>query len=208
MDAANSVVISGAVEGLVDEVILRRLVRDAGGNVSAVYGRNGKDHLRKSLLGYNRAARFSPWVVLVDLNSDAQCAPPFIASWLPDPAPQMYFRVAVRAIEAWLAADRDPLARFLGLALSLVPGDPEAVTHPKRMMVDLARRSRRRDIREDMVPRPGSGRSVGPAYASRLIEFAEKHWLRVPEILTGRIPEILSGLRKETGDESAEREGI
>jgi len=32
--------------------------------------------------------------------------------------------------------------------------------------------------------------------------------VRVPEILTGRIPEILSGLRKETGDESAEREGI
>ena len=32
--------------------------------------------------------------------------------------------------------------------------------------------------------------------------------VRVPEILTGRILEILSGLRKETGDESAEREGI
>ena len=27
-----------------------------------------------------------------------------------------------------------------------------------------------------MVPRPGSGRLVGPAYASRLIEYAEAHW--------------------------------
>lgn len=38
-------------------------------------------------------------------------------------------------------------------------------------MVEMARRSRRRDIREDMVPRPGSGRTEGPAYTSRLIEF-------------------------------------
>jgi hypothetical protein len=36
-------------------------------------------------------------------------------------------------------------------------------------VVELARYSRRRDIREDMVPRPGSGRSVGAAYTSRLI---------------------------------------
>jgi hypothetical protein len=176
VDAANSVVISAAVEGLVDEVILRRLVRDAGVSLSAVYGKNGKDHLRKSLPGYNRAARFSAWLVLVDLNSDAECAPPFIASWLQDPAPQMCFRVAVRAIESWLLADRERLGQFLGLATSLIPGDPEALLHPKRVMVDLARKSRRRDVREDMVPRPGSGRSVGPAYSSRLIEFAETHW--------------------------------
>ena len=32
--------------------------------------------------------------------------------------------------------------------------------------------------------------------------------LPVPEILTGKIPEILSGLRRETGDESRERRGI
>ena len=32
--------------------------------------------------------------------------------------------------------------------------------------------------------------------------------LPVPEILTGRIPEILSGLRKETGDESREGGGV
>jgi hypothetical protein len=30
----------------------------------------------------------------------------------------------------------------------------------------------------------------------------------VPEILSGRIPEILSGLRKEAGDENRERRGV
>ena len=43
-------------------------------------------------------------------------------------------------------------------------------------MVELARRSRRRDIRDDMVPRERSGRSVGPAYPSRLIEYVESPW--------------------------------
>jgi len=43
-------------------------------------------------------------------------------------------------------------------------------------MVDLARRSRRRTIREDMVPREGSGREVGPAYSSRMIEFVRNAW--------------------------------
>lgn len=29
---------------------------------------------------------------------------------------------------------------------------------------------------EDMVPRPRSGREVGPACTSRLVEFVENHW--------------------------------
>ena len=88
----------------------------------------------------------------------------------------MCLRVAVHQVEAWLLADRDNIARFLGVAASRVPRHVETLTNAKEAMVDLARRSRRRDIREDMVPRPGSGRSAGPAYASRLIEFAQGMW--------------------------------
>jgi len=51
-------------------------------------------------------------------------------------------------------------------------------------MVNLARASRRRDIREDLVPRPEGGRQVGPAYSSRLIEFVSGRWR--PEIAARR----------------------
>jgi hypothetical protein len=34
----------------------------------------------------------------------------------------------------------------------------------------------RLDIREDMLPRRGSGRPIGPAYTSRMIEFVENNW--------------------------------
>jgi hypothetical protein len=163
--------ISGAVEGIVDEAVLRRLVELVGARLSAVYGKRGKQHLQQKLNGYNQAARYSHWVVLVDLDRDAECAPLLRDFWLPKPAPNMYFRVPVRAIEAWLMADRDSLSTFLGVAASRIPSDAEAESQPKRTMVELAKYSRRREIREDMMPRPSSGRTVGPGYTSRLIEF-------------------------------------
>lgn len=168
--------ISGAVEGPIDEIIMRRLVLEAGGSLDRVYGRNGKTQIRQRLRAYNHAAAHAPWVVLVDLDHSEECAPPFCQDWLPAPSPHMCFRVAVREIEAWLLADHESLANFLSVARGRVPSDPERLDDPKLELVNLARHSRRRDIRDDMVPRPNGGRSVGPAYTSRLIEFVETQW--------------------------------
>jgi len=168
----NPVVISAAVEGILDEVVLRRLIEGLGAFPGSVYGKNGKSFLLEKLNAYNQAARFVPWVILIDLDHDADCAPPFLQSCLPNPAPYMSFRVAVREIEAWLLADRESLARFLSVGVSRIPHDPENLDSPKSTMVEIARHSRRRDVRENMVPRPGSGRKIGPAYTSLLIEFA------------------------------------
>jgi hypothetical protein len=60
--------------------------------------------------------------------------------------------------------------------MSCLPREPDAIADPKATIVDLARHSRRRELREDLVPRPGSGRSTGPIYAGRLAEFAERDW--------------------------------
>jgi hypothetical protein len=178
------VTISAAVEGIVDEAVVRRLIACAGGDLGLVYGKNGKPALRQKINGYNNAARHAPWVVLVDLNSDADCAPRLRHDWLPTPAPQLRFRVAVRQVEAWLMADAETLAAFLGVSRHTIPANPEALPNAKAEMVNLARQSRRRAIRQDMVPRPGSGRAVGPAYTSRLIEYAERHWR--PEVAAQR----------------------
>jgi hypothetical protein len=95
--------------------------------------------------------------------------------------------VAVRAVEAWLLADAERLAAFLGIRAALIPRDPDAEHDPKTTLVNLARRSRRRAIREDIVPREGSGGRVGPGYVGRLIEFvtaAENGWR--PGVAAGR----------------------
>ena len=168
--------ISAAVEGLVDEAVVRKLITEVGGNPGPVLGKNGKPFLRSHIQGYNRAAHHSPWVVMVDLDQEADCPPPLCQEWVPNPAPYLCFRIVVREIEAWLMSDAESLASFLSVAPSRVPANPEQLLQPKIEMVNLARRSRRRDIRMDMVPRGKSGRSVGPAYSSRLIEYVETSW--------------------------------
>jgi hypothetical protein len=161
------------VEGDLDEAVLHRIVRQAELSLVNVYGRKGKASLLREIRGYNAAAHHALWVVLVDLDNDCQCAPPCVQSWLPDPAPNMCFRLVVRSVEAWLLADRDRIAEFLGVRPAQVPRDPDALDDPKRALINLARRSRRRALRAEIVPREGSGRSVGPLYTTRLIEFIQ-----------------------------------
>jgi hypothetical protein len=167
------VVISAAVEGLIDEAVVKRLITEAGATVGPVYGKQGKKVLRSGINGYNNAGRHRPWIVLVDLDQEADCAPNLCRAWISQKSPKLCFRVAVREVEAWLLSDRESIARFLSVPVSRVPIEPESELNPKQTMVNLAAKSKRRSIREDMVPRPGSSRLVGPAYTSRLVEFIQ-----------------------------------
>lgn len=188
MAASVSVVLSAAVEGEADEHLLRRVVERAGASLGPVHGKSGWDHLRCRIDSYNAAARHTPWIVLVDLDRKFPCAPALIADWLPRRSPGMVLRVAVHSVEAWLLADRERFAAFLGVPASSIPEQPEALPNPKLVVVDLARRSRRRELRQDMVPRQGSGRDVGPAYTSRLVEFIQTSWM--PEAAARRAPSL------------------
>jgi len=173
---SQAIPISIAVEGVADEAVALRLIAHGGGQPGTVYGKQGKPKLRQRINGYASAALYSPWFVLVDLDHDADCAPLLRNGWVPQVPPQLCFRVAVRAVETWLIADSERMAAFIGLSRGKIPDAPEALEDPKRALVDLARQSRKSAIRMDMVPRDGSGRPIGPAYTSRLIEFATSHW--------------------------------
>jgi len=164
------------VEGRTDEPVAKRLLIHVGLQVGNVYGRSGKADLLRRLPNYNKAARFSPWFVVVDLDGDTRCASQFVAQWLPDPAKGMQLRVAIQAIESWLMADRESLARFLAVSSSRLQHHTEFDLNLKEAIVNIARTSRSKSIREDIVPRQGSGARVGPLYVARLTEFAERHW--------------------------------
>jgi hypothetical protein len=136
-----------------------------------LYGGRGKKHLMGRLSGYNNAARHGPWLVLIDLDRDADCAPEIHHVWLESPARLMCFRIAVREVESWLLGDRERFAKLLSVTPKRISPTPESLNDPKEYVIGLARLSRKRAIREEMLPRPGSGRSVGPAYTSRLMQF-------------------------------------
>jgi hypothetical protein len=170
------VIVSGAVEGPVDDAVVRRLLRQSGHEVGPIYIKNGKAALLQKLLGYNAAAQLGPWLVLVDLNGDAPCASPFVAKHLPSPAEHMIFRVAVRQVEAWLLADRSRFARFMRVSQTRLPNDPDSLVNSKKSLIEIARHSSDRRVREEVLPQAGSGRQVGPGYVASMIEFIELYW--------------------------------
>ena len=74
--------VNAAVEGLLDEAVVRQLLNYLDLPVGSVYGRTGKPDLHQKLQGYNEAARHSPWLALADLDHDFDCAPLLVAAWL------------------------------------------------------------------------------------------------------------------------------
>ena len=146
-------IVSSAVEGSVDGAVARRLILFSGGIPGPVYGHKGKHYLRDKIAGYSRAAQLSPWLVLTDLDHDADCAPSLRRTWLSQSSPHLCFRIAVREVEAWLLADGKHMAEFLKVPMSQVPQCPDLLDDPKRVIVDLARSSQSREMREDMVPK-------------------------------------------------------
>ena len=166
-------VVTAAVEGDIDEAVVGRVLERTGFSLGRVHGRLGKARLLAALPGYNNAARYAPWMVLVDLDRDCDCAPNCVRQWLPVASQEMCFRAAVRAIEAWLLADTERMAEFLGVSENRMPRNPDELDDPKQALINLARNSRYSRVRLDLVPSVGSGRKVGPLYNARMVEFVE-----------------------------------
>lgn len=185
--------ITVACEGTTDAAVLRRLLQWTGSEIGAVHIKNGKGQLDRKLLSYNAAARLSPWLVVRDFDRDADCPPTLIRTLLPQPAESMCFRLAVPQIESWLLADRPGIAVFLGVSASRISGTPDEIHDAKMEIIQLARSSRHRPIREDLVPEPGFSRSVGPGYTARIIEFAQQTWN--PERAETASPSLASCIR-------------
>jgi hypothetical protein len=114
--------------------------------------------------------------VLRDLDFDSACPGQLCQQLVSRKSANLLLRIPVRSIESWLLADGDSLAAYLRISKSLVPANPEELDHPKRDLVNLARRSRSRRVREAMVPSEGMTIPVGPAYTDSIIEFVAEQW--------------------------------
>ena len=166
------------VEGDTDEAALLVILDLANAAHLRTYGKHGKRYIETKLDSFRQAAASIGdvrWLVLVDLDNET-CAPLYRERLLDSTPPNLLFRVAVRELEAWLLADRNRIAAFLGVSVALVPREPERLADPKLELINLARRSRKSHIRHDLVPLPGGGRSEGPAYTSRIIDFILGDW--------------------------------
>jgi hypothetical protein len=169
--------ISLLVEGLLDEVILRQIFAHYPQiNIQACYGKQGKHFLQKRINNYNLAAIHTPFICLVDLDED-DCPIALINTWLPEGRNTNFtLRVAVKEVEAWLLADRENFAAYMGISSGKIPPYPDDIPDPKQLIVNLARQSRIKRIRQNIVPADESTSMIGKAYISELTAFTLQKW--------------------------------
>jgi hypothetical protein len=82
----------------------------------------------------------------------------------------------VREVEAWLLADRVGIAEFLYVDLQKVPHAPEREEDPKRTLINLARKSRKKRLSREIVPAIGSAAPIGPLYNLHFTTFVNNRW--------------------------------
>ncbi len=175
---SDSMLLNLAIEDSLSEAILRRVLAVFGHRfaVANTYSRGGFGYLKKKVEGFNQASAITPFLMLTDLDT-AECAPTLISSWLPRAKhPNFLFRVAEREVESWLLADCFGLAKFLGVSETLVPKRPDDLPDPKRELIAIAKRSRKRDLRESIVPWAGTSAQQGPDYNGALGQFVANNW--------------------------------
>ena len=187
--------VSLAVEGRTDIPVAARLVRLAGGEPLPGPIAGGKSRLDPLIPALNRTAAGRNWLVLRDLDHDAGCAAALVRDLvgMAGRAPRLSLRIPVRGLEAWLLADAVGFSQGFRVARKWLPADPDLLEDPKRRLVEVCRRSVRSRVRRAMIPRPRSGRTVGPEYSSRIIAFTEDRW--DPERAAVRSPSLARSIR-------------
>ena len=140
------------------------------------FTKKGYGDIKRNIRKYNEIAKYNPVLVLVDLDN-TDCAPSKMSEFIDFPKNRNFiFRIAVREVEAWLFADRKNFAEYLGVAIARIPMQPEEIDDPKQFLFNIARRSKKKAIREDIPPEPESKARIGKNYNGRLKEFVWKHW--------------------------------
>lgn len=171
-------IVDALVEGTLDEVVAAKLILHSRHQFGIAYGKRGWVYLRDKVTGFNERARYgNPILTLVDfMDTGLDCPPNVPATWLPRRCEKLLLRAVVRELESWLLADGDAMAHFLGLPAAVVPREPETLDDPKQALVNLARRSRRRNLVDALVPGRGVSSMVGPGYNSALVTFIDQYW--------------------------------
>jgi hypothetical protein len=165
------------VEGDIDEAVGRRLLETTGHSAGIFYGKRGWLYIKNKIRGFNTVTKVQPIFALVDfMDTGENCPPRVVTAWVPNKSKNLIFRVVVREIESWLLADINGIAQFLRVPRTRIPSHPEKLNDPKQTLVNLAHKSRSRNIRSALVPKQKSTATEGKLYRSELIKFVYDNW--------------------------------
>jgi len=169
-------------EGFMEEVVAKKLLPFCGHELGAVYGKKGCAFVREKAVSFRHLATTETGLLVLTDFRDAkkecilEALHEYIFSKFSNPPNTYLCRFAVNELESWLLADREGLAKYLGISVAMMPLQPEREEYPKQALVGLARRSRRKAIRDGIAPPQGHRASVGPVYQGLMEEFICKYW--------------------------------
>ena len=137
----------------------------------------GFGYIKKRIANFNHAAIAMPYLIIIDLD-DSRCAPEKIREWLGEQIhPNLLFRIAVHDVEAWILADYENAATFLGVSQGRINRDVESLPRAKTHLLQLVSQSRKgRAFKNDMLPQSNSTAKIGPNYNYLMSEFVKNEW--------------------------------
>lgn len=170
-------VVNLVVEDSLSEAVLRRILTDARIPVGTCYGLQGNNYIKQRVRAFSSAACHGKYFILTDLDSNP-CPTQLKNDWVNGITlgAGLLFRVAVKEVESWLLADKANFSRYLGISNVRIPQNPDSINNPKEFIIELAKHSTKRNMREDIAPAPGSMGKRGKDYNGALIRFVQGVW--------------------------------
>jgi len=169
-----------ATEDVLSEAVAEKLLAASGRpfEIAQRLRKDGYGYLKTNLPKFNQvAANVMPVFLLTDLDT-AKCVADFMQDWRKglDLSERLLFRVAVREVEAWLLADRRAFADWLSISAELGHVEPERLDDPKRALLRLVDRSKKRELKAMILPGKTSRSPVGLGYNTELTQYVRDHW--------------------------------
>lgn len=137
----------------------------------------GAAPFRSRIPAMNNVARNVMPVLMIADADQAPCVVTQRNSWLPpNVSHRLSMRLAVKEAEAWILADHIGFSRFAVVSKDLFPAQPETENDPKQTLLALVKRSKRRELRDEMLPGKGATSPVGLGYNIHMTDFVKNHW--------------------------------
>lgn len=176
-----------ACEDAISRAVVYRLTRDYGAAGTSLtelgMSSGGLGQIKARLANYVQLAKHNKVIVLTDLDS-AECPPSLRGAWLADCGiveddipPGFRFCIAVREVEAWILSDPASFSEHFSVPSNVISRAIERdVVDPKAHLLQVLKRSRKPQLRSEILPTPRSRATVGLGYNQRISEFVEGNW--------------------------------
>lgn len=163
--------------------VVRRIIKDSNKfyihniypDITRKTAARGSGYIKARINGFNAAAAIQHYLVITDLDQ-RECAPSYVSSLLSRTKhPQLFLQIAVHEAEAWLFADKNNFAKYIGISPQKIAKSPEDISDPKEYLFKAVKSSNKSSIKKGILPKDKTAK-LGPFYNQLLIDFVNSRW--------------------------------